>query len=594
MGWKYHSPPGWPAPPEDWTPPPGWRPDPSWPQAPDDWQFWVPDGADDPTLLFELTDEDGFAAGPLDSVDEFVREQAEQSEQLPVAGVPLGEPAPAIAPVWAAEATGPDAAAEVDAPAAPVAEPAAAALLAAETASPGADPLPEPQPAPAMSAEPVADPVTASAMSAVVSTHEPQLLGCTYNPEVVDAEPVMAAAGGPEAAGQETGPPEAGPVWRDERAALGWPADAGSSAEPAWATAGSTDHAWTAASTAEPAWTAASAAEPARPKADADPPPADLPAPPPAAEPRPEPVADLPPVAVGHEPVPEPAMTSSAGFTMGTDGPAAAPVSTPSAHVPAHAAPHVPAHAKPATPRPWWIWALGGAAGLLLCSVLGIGGFLALRPDGSPSAVAEPGATAVRQPSEAVPSQEEQSRPIPSPNPLPGQAQDQVFEGTGPRTVPVELGDTFHTVALTYAGAGDFVVRTVKADGQEIQTLVATTDSYEGVRPLDLGDIRPAAVNIEASGGWRMVVRPLAASPTWSGTASGVGANVLLIPRSAADSTRVAFDHRGKGKFTVQAIGSDSATLISQEGDYTGETVLPRGTVVVVIDTNGVWTFSRD
>jgi hypothetical protein len=138
------------------------------------------------------------------------------------------------------------------------------------------------------------------------------------------------------------------------------------------------------------------------------------------------------------------------------------------------------------------------------------------------------------------------------------------------------------------------VVRTVKTDGQEIQTLVSTTANYEGVRPLDLGEVRPAAVNIQAAGGWRMVVRPLAASPTFSRTASGVGADVLLIPRTAADTTRVAFDHRGQGRFTVQAFGSDSATLINQEGDFTGETMLPRGTVVVAIDTSGVWTASRE
>ncbi|MFC7762278.1 hypothetical protein ACFQY4_32760 [Catellatospora bangladeshensis] len=528
---------------------PGWRPDPSWPQPPDDWQFWVPDGADDPTLLFELTDEDGFAAGPLDSVDEFVREQAEQGEQLPVAGVPLGEPAPAIAPVWAAEAAGADAdagaamepdtagappvpaahataapvmepvaaeptAAEpvaavlatpatADAPSPPVTEPVAATPLTADPASPPVtapepvaepvavpamtlDPLPEPQTAPAMPAEPIAEPAPAFAMSSAppVTADGSQLLGCTHIPEVVDAKQVSAAATLPEAAWQgtaqpETGQPETVPAWRDERAALGWPADAGSSAEPAWAATGP----------AEPAWTPSGAGEQAQvaglawPQPAADTPAEEPPSPPSSAEPQPEPVADLPPVAApAYEPVPEPAMTSSAGFAMGTDGPAAAPVSAPAAHVPAHAAPHVPAHARPATPRPWWIWALGGAAGLLLCSVLGVGGFLALRPDGSPSAVAEPGATAVQAPGEAAPSQEAQARPIPSPSRQAAQAQpqDQVFEGTGPQTVPVELGDTFHTVALTYAGAGDFVVRTVKADGEEIQTLVATTDSYEG------------------------------------------------------------------------------------------------------------------
>jgi hypothetical protein len=40
---RFNPPPGWPATKPGWSPPPGWQPDPSWPQAPQGWQFWVPD-----------------------------------------------------------------------------------------------------------------------------------------------------------------------------------------------------------------------------------------------------------------------------------------------------------------------------------------------------------------------------------------------------------------------------------------------------------------------------------------------------------------------------------------------------------------------
>ncbi len=41
-GWKYNSPPNWPAPPDpDWRPVDGWKPDASWPPAPTGWEFWV-------------------------------------------------------------------------------------------------------------------------------------------------------------------------------------------------------------------------------------------------------------------------------------------------------------------------------------------------------------------------------------------------------------------------------------------------------------------------------------------------------------------------------------------------------------------------
>ncbi|WP_144125783.1 hypothetical protein [Catellatospora sichuanensis] len=661
MGWKYHSPPGWPEPPEDWTPPTGWRPDPAWPPAPDDWQFWVSDGADDPTLMFELPDDDG----PFTSLDELIGNPTPPRER-PVAGVPLSDPVPDAVPAWSdGDAVAEPAATDVDP--APHPEPVSAAAMqapepaTAEQVTPAADAGPaaaaQPEPAPVLAAE------TAMAMDAAadaVWSDEHPRPAWSVDPAMT-AEPTWITEPAPEPAL----PDEAPPAWTDEQAAPAWTDEPAVSAEPTWARATEDDGATPAAEpTDEPMPGVPTPTEPepaATTWARPEPEPAAAPIAPPelepaaatAARPELEPVAmAAPPEAAGiglpdfaattpeavtaaelAQPAPEPAAT--APLTSGIAWPsppdaassedpaadrgiptagvpvtgvpvmafAAEPAADPAtpqpdaSHVPAHAAQHVPAHAAPPSRRPWWVWGLAGAAGLMLCAVLGVGGFLAVRwGDGSPAAVADPSATAIGAVPEAEPTRQAQGRPIPTPSRRATEAlpQDQVFEGVGPQVVPVELGDTFHTVALTYAGTGPFVVRTVKADGQEIQTLVSAADSYEGVRPLDLGEMRPDAVSIQADGGWRMVVRPLASAQTFSGTASGVGADVLLIPRTAAESVKVAFDHRGTGKFTVQAIGSDSATLINQEGDFTGETMLPRGTVVVVIDTNGVWTFSRE
>lgn len=686
MGWKYHSPPGWPEPPEDWTPPAGWRPDPAWPPAPDDWQFWVSDGADDPTLMFELPDEE-----PFTSLDELIGNPAPDRER-PGAVVPPADPVPESAPAWSAgDAVAEPAATDVD----PAQQPEPALVTAMDATEPAtaAQPPPAvavpvataPDPAPVLAAQTAMAMDAAAAPDAVWSDQRPRPAWPVDPP--MSAEPVWASGPAPEPAPADEPPP----AWTDERAAPAWAAEPAMSAEPAWAQqAAEGDRATPAGEPLVAAALAAATAEPAPPvfaetaaepelagisanlapapvemSAPVEPEPAQTwarPEPEPAAWARPEPEPAAAAVAgpevepatasaadsgqTAPEPVaaapltsgiawPSPVETSSpeepapaagmpsAGMPsagMPTAGvplagvpvmafaaeppaepavpPADPAVSSPdAAHTPAHAAGHVPAHAAPPSRRPWWVWGLAGAAGLMLCAVVGVGGFLAVRwGDGSPAVVADPSATAVGAPPEAEPTREAQGRPIPTPGRQATEAlpQDQVFEGVGPQVVPVELGSTFHTVALTYAGTGPFVVRTVKADGQEIQTLVSAAESYEGVRPLDLGEIRPDAVSIQADGGWRMVVRPLASAQTFSGTASGVGADVLLIPRTAAESVKVAFDHRGTGRFTVQAIGSDSATLINQEGDFTGETMLPRGTVVVVIDTNGVWTFSRE
>lgn len=44
---KFNAPPGWDVPGYPWTPPAGFAKEPSWPDAPADWQFWVPETDDD-------------------------------------------------------------------------------------------------------------------------------------------------------------------------------------------------------------------------------------------------------------------------------------------------------------------------------------------------------------------------------------------------------------------------------------------------------------------------------------------------------------------------------------------------------------------
>lgn len=44
VGYRYASPPNWPAPPPGWVPQPDWRPQVEWGPAPPGWQFWVDDG----------------------------------------------------------------------------------------------------------------------------------------------------------------------------------------------------------------------------------------------------------------------------------------------------------------------------------------------------------------------------------------------------------------------------------------------------------------------------------------------------------------------------------------------------------------------
>ncbi|MBV1850253.1 hypothetical protein [Catellatospora tritici] len=498
MGWKYQSPPGWPTPPEDWTPPPGWKPDPSWPAPPDDWQFWVSDGADDPTQLMHALlpdDEDT----PLDQLWSDGFEETDPNEVPP--------PAPLVVPTPVAESPGvaePHGLAEPHGVAEPrrVAEP-----------FPGAEPRP----------------VAESATDAVAESPAPDQAR-TLAPSTTDAQ----------ANGQASPEPD------------------GAAPEPVGARI------------------AASAAS--------------------AAPSGPEPVARQgeQSVALQGEVVPA-ARTHAPGHGRHEAAGPGHALSRAFTHA------HTPTHARPKRRRRWWMAGAAGVA-LLLCLGLGVGGVMLARDRAGDSKAdpvvesAAPDATEVVASPSPRQSTQAQAAPVPSPqtgqDPPDALPQDQVFEGAGPQVVPLNLNGAYHTALLSYRGTGPFLVQTVNKDGAQLRTLVEAGDSYDGVRPLDLDD-KPAAVSIKADGPWKMTVRQLAESPVWNGTANGVGSQVLLVPRVTDDSTKVVFDHRGQGPFTVQAYGAESASLLSQEGDFTGETVLPHGTVVVVIEASGVWTLSR-
>lgn len=61
-GMLFNPPPGWPKPPTSWRPPAGWTPDPKWPEAPEDWQLWLSDGAAEPASATEPVTTDRTAA----------------------------------------------------------------------------------------------------------------------------------------------------------------------------------------------------------------------------------------------------------------------------------------------------------------------------------------------------------------------------------------------------------------------------------------------------------------------------------------------------------------------------------------------------
>lgn len=82
-GYRFNSPPQWPAPPPGWEPPSGWTPPPDWPSAPADWQFWIPEDARSvPAPPQPVATESNAASVPLFGARRRARELGGEVEHL--------------------------------------------------------------------------------------------------------------------------------------------------------------------------------------------------------------------------------------------------------------------------------------------------------------------------------------------------------------------------------------------------------------------------------------------------------------------------------------------------------------------------------
>jgi hypothetical protein len=151
-------------------------------------------------------------------------------------------------------------------------------------------------------------------------------------------------------------------------------------------------------------------------------------------------------------------------------------------------------------------------------------------------------------------------------------------------------------VRLTHDGSSNFAVWSVDAQGRDIGLLANEIGAYSGVHPLNFLDgEQAAALRIEADGQWTVSSAPLATAPSWDGTGtySADGADVVRVEGAAEGLTPVTLTHQGEGNFAVWGYGDFPSLLANEIGSYTGETILPRGTLVLAVDADGPWTIAR-
>ncbi len=69
----------------------------------------------------------------------------------------------------------------------------------------------------------------------------------------------------------------------------------------------------------------------------------------------------------------------------------------------------------------------------------------------------------------------------------------------------------------------------------------------------------------------------------------------LLVTGAIRDFATVKITHRGSSNFIVKAYTADSGELLVNEiGNYSGEQIMPAGTVLVEILADGAWTITPE
>jgi hypothetical protein len=140
-------------------------------------------------------------------------------------------------------------------------------------------------------------------------------------------------------------------------------------------------------------------------------------------------------------------------------------------------------------------------------------------------------------------------------------------------------------------------VYTIDKSGSQTDLLVNEIGNYKGTRLFNADESEGTkALKIEADGSWSIVVKPVAQARQWSGAGriTGTGSDVLIYGGRTDGITTVQIDHKGKSNFVVYSYSTESGRdlLVNEIGRYSGESLLPAGTVVLAVEADGSWTIT--
>ena len=141
------------------------------------------------------------------------------------------------------------------------------------------------------------------------------------------------------------------------------------------------------------------------------------------------------------------------------------------------------------------------------------------------------------------------------------------------------------------------MVKSIASDGSDIEPAGNEIGKYSDTVPLDLTtDETLSTFEVVADGTWKIVVKVMQKATQFTGSFTGKGDNVLLAPSGTSSGFVTAtITDKGQSNVAVKAYTpNDYDLLVNEIGNYSGQVIIPDGSLVFEIVAGGTWTIKLD
>lgn len=169
-----------------------------------------------------------------------------------------------------------------------------------------------------------------------------------------------------------------------------------------------------------------------------------------------------------------------------------------------------------------------------------------------------------------------------------------VYKGRGDSVIKITKPDPEQPIVAVMvtgnASSGYFGVKGVDGDQD---TLVNTTDPYNGTTLMDANGGDTTELQVTATGSWSISLSDLKTVPSFSDGPAYTGkGDAILVYRGAAGIATIT-GNRGGQYFGVKYYDSTTSdSLVNTTDPYTGSVPWPAGVAIVVVTATGGWSIT--